>query len=188
MERRNVTYSLDSAGNTDRACPVCGSMNIDTHWRHDDYTYGSGESAVTLPVHLPVRNCNSCAFEYLDHEAESLYHNAVCQHLGVLNPKEVRDIRYRLGMSRASFANITGLGAATLARWENGSVIQNRANDRYLRLLATPGIIGQLKRLVDDLEARVTNPIAEADDQFPELIISPELLSEQASFQLCPRV
>ena len=38
-------------------------------------------------------------------------------------------------MSRADFSRLTGLGEATLNRWENGILIQNAANDRYLRLL-----------------------------------------------------
>ena len=38
-------------------------------------------------------------------------------------------------MTRAAFARVTGFGEATLSRWEHGAVIQNRANDRYLRLL-----------------------------------------------------
>ena len=47
-------------------------------------------------------------------------------------------------MNRAEFARLSGLGEATLARWENGSVTQSRANDRYLRLLAQPGGIDRL--------------------------------------------
>ena len=50
-------------------------------------------------------------------------------------------------MSRAAFAKVTGLGEATLNRWENGLLIQNRANDRYLRLLASPGNVQALKRM-----------------------------------------
>ena len=38
-------------------------------------------------------------------------------------------------MSQAEFARVTGFGEATIGRWENGLVIQNVANDRYLRLL-----------------------------------------------------
>ena len=41
-------------------------------------------------------------------------------------------------MTRAAFTRVTGLGEATLNRWENGIMIQTLANDRYLRLLANP--------------------------------------------------
>lgn len=50
-------------------------------------------------------------------------------------------------MTRAAFAELTGFGEATLNRWENGAVVQNQANDRYLRLLALPGVIDNLRDL-----------------------------------------
>ncbi len=129
-------------------CPQCGGESVTTFRHHDAFNYGSGDSAVTLHVDLPVRRCTLCAFEFLDHEAESLRHEAVCRHLGVLSPAEVRGIRERHGMTRVAFAQVTGLGEATLNRWENGILIQNTANDRYLRLLATPGTMNRLQSLL----------------------------------------
>lgn len=41
-------------------------------------------------------------------------------------------------MTRAAFAELAGLDEATIDRWENGAVVQNQADDRYLRLLAIP--------------------------------------------------
>ena len=38
-------------------------------------------------------------------------------------------------MTQAEFAEVTGLGTATLVRWENGSMNHTRAYDRYIRLL-----------------------------------------------------
>ena len=35
----------------------------------------------------------SLRFEYLDDEAERLKHGAICRHLGVLSPDEIRHIR-----------------------------------------------------------------------------------------------
>ena len=51
-------------------------------------------------------------------------------------------------MTRARFAQVTGLGEASLNRWENGLTIQTHANDRYLRLLARPEIMRQLQELM----------------------------------------
>ena len=89
-----------------------------TEWREHAFTYGVGASAVELKVTLPVRTCLSCGFEFLDHEAETLQHEAICAHLGVLTPKEIEGIRKMHGMSRARFSAVTGLGEATLNRWE----------------------------------------------------------------------
>ena len=116
----------------------------DTEWREHAFPYGVGASAVELKATLPVRICRSCGFEFLDHEAETLQHDAICAHLEVLTPKEVRGIRTMHGLSRAEFAKVTGLGEATLNRWENAILIQNVANDRYLRLLASPDNIRRL--------------------------------------------
>lgn len=62
-------------------------------------------------------------------------HGAVCRHLGLLTPSEIKDIRTRRDMSQAAFAELTGLGEATIARWERGDVTQNRGNDRFLRMV-----------------------------------------------------
>jgi DNA-binding transcriptional regulator YiaG len=85
-----------------------------------------------------VRSCKECGFEFLDEEAELARHAAVCDHLGVLKPAEIRGLRERYQLSRAEFANLTRVGEATLARWETGIVIQNKAYDEYLRLLQDP--------------------------------------------------
>ena len=44
-------------------------------------------------------------------------------------------------MTRALFAKATGIDEATIGRWENGLAIQNIANDRCLRLFATPHVM-----------------------------------------------
>ena len=72
-------------------------------------------------------------------------HEAVCKHLGVLGPTEVRAIRERHGLTQETFARITGLKEATLDKWENGAEIQGRANENYLRLLEFPENLLRLK-------------------------------------------
>jgi putative zinc finger/helix-turn-helix YgiT family protein len=63
-------------------------------------------------------------------------HKAICKVLGLLTPDEIRAVRDRLAMSQVEFSKLTGFGEATISRWERGRLLQNRANDRYLRLLA----------------------------------------------------
>lgn len=146
MESRTSTTPM-STENRDYACPQCGETGAVTTspYRHT-FRYGSGESTVDLTVELPLRRCSTCEFEFLDDEAERLEHEAICAHLGVLSPKEIRGIREAYGLSRNEFAQVTGLGEATLNRWENGIKIQTLANDRYLRLLALPLNMQRLKR------------------------------------------
>ena len=148
MKPDKPAHSSDGGANSDDLCPQCGAASVTTLWRHDTFNYGSGDSAVVLHVDLPVRHCSACDFEFLDHEGERLRHEAVCRHLGVLSPAEVRAIRKQHGMTRSAFAQATGLGEATLNHWENGVVVQNLANDRYLRLLAKPDIMSRLHELI----------------------------------------
>ena len=149
MNPMDTKPARDTSSLIGRTCPVCGENQVITHHHQDSFEYGSGESAVTLHVELPVRRCEACEFEFLDQEGERIKQEAVCRHLGVLTSTEIRGIRERYRMTRASFAELTGLGEATLNRWENGVLIQNRANDRYLRLLAMPDIFDRLSHLSD---------------------------------------
>ena len=147
MESDGTAHLRESAHGPEGECPLCGEGSITTDRIRDSFEYGTGDAAVPLEVDLPVRRCGSCDLEFLDHEGERLRHEAVCRHLGVLSPAEISVIRKASGMSRAAFADATGLGEATLGRWENGAAIQNRANDRYLRLLSLPGTMARLMEL-----------------------------------------
>jgi putative zinc finger/helix-turn-helix YgiT family protein len=120
----------------DERCPSCDCSNIETVEIERTLPYGEGEQAVELPVTVPLRRCCKCGFEFLDVEAEERQHEAVCRHLGVMTPSEIRSVRQATGnLSRGEFARITRLGEATLGRWERGELIQNAANDQLLYLL-----------------------------------------------------
>ncbi len=109
------------------------------------FRYGVGPHAVEIEVTLPVRQCLACGFSFLDKEGEEKQHEAVCKHLGVMPPARIRQLRHSLGLSRAELARLTGLGEATISRWERGALIQNEANDRFLKLLAHKENVKRLK-------------------------------------------
>lgn len=184
MASDHTAHLYEEGANGNRTCPQCGEVSVTTFWHHDSLRYGTGDSAVDLPVDLPVRRCGSCSFEFLDHEGERLRHEAVCRHLGVLTPAEVLGVRKRHGMTRAKFARVTGFGEATLNRWENGLVIQNLANDRYLRLLDTPGAMSLLKSLLAPRSAQPQVPVPGKPKKFRVLKVSDQLRRSQSEFQL----
>lgn len=169
----------DATQTPHRPCAECGN-SVATSWRPHTFRYGSGASAADLTVRLPVRRCEYCDFDYLDHEGERIKHEAVCRHLEVLTPSEIRGIRKRHDLSRAAFAEITGIGEASLSRWENGIKVQTPANDRYLRLLAQPGILG--------LTQRGVGPPRQESNQatFRRIEITETLRQRQQSFSLRP--
>lgn len=163
----------------------CFDCDGDTRriWDEHTFTYGIGDDAAELTVRLPVHVCPSCGFECLSHEAETIKHEAICAHLGVLTPDEVRGIREMHGMSRAAFAKVTRLGEATLNRWENGIRIQNRANDCYLRLLKDAANMRTLRRLTTE---PTTPSSATSAGRFRIIKVSTEDQQQQSGFALCP--
>ena len=116
-------------------CPSCGAAATSRREETESFAYGVGNDAETLTVTVPVYTCNACGSQFTDDEAEDRRHAAVCHHLGVLTPADIRHLRERNHLSRSDFALLTRLGEATIARWERGSLIQNAAYDQLLRLL-----------------------------------------------------
>lgn len=116
-------------------CGECGSTEIETTWELYKFPYGIAPSCIELECEVPVRKCEKCKFKFIDSEAERLCHEAVCLHLGVKNPAEIKSIRKSYGLTQDQFCEITKIGIATLSRWERGIVIQNEAYDSYLHLL-----------------------------------------------------
>lgn len=184
MEPHNTPYLHQDDDHLDRECPQCGERSVTTYWYHDTFKYGSGDSAVALHVDLPVRRCGMCHLEFLDHEGEQLRHEAVCRHLGVLSPADISGIRKSFGMTRAAFADVSGLGEATLNRWENGAVVQNLANDHYLRLLAIPEVMAILKSLLAAPSSPRTEELPRTLIPFRALDDSAKLRRDQANFDL----
>ncbi len=180
----HATTTTTSPNDTQDTVP-CFDCGADTRrsWGKHTFTYGTGADSAELTVTLPMHVCPSCGFECLDDEAETLKHEAVCAHLGVLSPDEIRGIRRMHGMSRAVFSKVTGLGEATLNRWENGILIQNAANDRYLRLLATPNNLHTLKRLGSE-SAGSSSHSETGTDRFRAIRVSDEHRRQQADFRL----
>ena len=149
MARTRSERTLQAIGQQEGSCAQCGAQAVDTVEHRHTFRYGAGESAADLTVDLPVRRCGVCGFEFLDRESERIKLEAICKHLGVLSPSGIRRIREHYGMTQAEFAEVTGLGTATLVRWENGSMNHTRAYDRYIRLLEKPEIMQQLRRLAE---------------------------------------
>ena len=182
MDPRHAGVQLQEVA-ADVSCPLCGTDEVRTMWKRHVFDYGSGGSVAELSVDVPVRSCASCELEFLDEPAEVLKHEAICRHLGVLTPAEIRRTREDHGMSRVAFAQVTGLGEASLNRWENGLNIQTHANDRYLRLLRHPGIMRELQAMTEP-QASPRPAVAVARARFRVLEVNSVVRKEQESFRL----
>ena len=168
-------------------CPQCGGA-VETAEHQHTFAYGAGDSATQITVVLPVRQCAECELEYLDHEGERIKHEALCRHLGVLTPDEIRHQRERHGLTRAEFAKLTGLGEASLNRWENGIVIQTVANDRYLRLLGLRDGLLRLRTLTRAAQTGAGEPVFPRKGthprRFAQLTVTDDVKQRQSTFQL----
>lgn len=142
MEKREYSQQRDKFG---FECPECGSSEVRTRNETQRFVYGDTPSRVELSAIVPVRSCESCGFEFTDAEAEDVRHKAICRYLGVLTPEEIIAIRKAHDMSRVHFSEISGIGSASLARWESGNLIQNSSSDALLYLLRFEDNVARLK-------------------------------------------
>ena len=183
METNKLKTEKQTSHHRQSSCPQCEGSRVTTSMQDYEYVYGTGASAVKLNVKIPVHNCLQCELEYTDYEAQEIKHNALCQHFGVLNPDKIKQLRERYDVSRSAFAQLTGIGEASLNRWEKGINIQNLANDRFLRLLGEPATFMHLQRIVLRLEAE-KKVLPDNIEPFPNLKNRKRVLSDQRAFAL----
>lgn len=143
-------------------CPDCDGT-FERQWEETTIPYGAGADVADIPARLPLYTCVGCGLQTLDIEGERLAHEAVCHHLGILSPREIKSIREAHGMTRDEFAEMTGIGESSLGRWERALNMQSIAHDRYLRLLQRPAIFSLLQKgmsTLRDLQTTTSNVIA----------------------------
>ncbi len=163
---------------------MCGTLGLKTELIRDPFIYGAGSDAVELSAEVPVHTCSHCSVSYTGEAAEIARHEAICRHLDVLTPDEIRALRVSHNMSRAAFARYTGFGEATLARWERREVIQNISSDRYLRLLQDPAIFRRLSSMSKRAASSSTEQPAETSAAVTFVILTP---SNQERYRMVAR-
>ena len=129
---------MDAKGKENRRCPSCGHASLVAQTIRDEFEYGAeGERVLVVADAVPVLVCPACGETFFGPAAARVRHQAICVAMGLLTPDQIKGVREKLGKNQAEFAKLTGIGVATLSRWECGRLIQTRAMDRYLRLLQT---------------------------------------------------
>jgi len=154
VNKNSRISTLPSPPDPPVACPSCGQTDVTVEVRPLPFRYGEGETAVELEAAVPLHLCGSCRIQFLDRIGEERQHAAVCAHLGLLAPDQIRILRMKYKMTRANFARATGIGEASLARWERGELLQSVAYDRYLRLLESPHNFECVRAMVDGKSRR----------------------------------
>lgn len=136
-------------------CPMCEQCAVTVQTELEKFEYGTGQEVALLSVYIPVHKCSNCGYEFVGEKADELRHDAICDHLRLLRPGRIQEIRMRLSGSQKSFAALTHLGQASIQRWEQRQVLQSESNDLYLRLLEFPENIERLERFnrCEDMES-----------------------------------
>jgi putative zinc finger/helix-turn-helix YgiT family protein len=132
-----MTQAQHAAAQSSR-CPTCNAG-----WLHDKVITErfefevDGKTKTVVAENVPVSECDNpeCRERLSGPEAARIRHEAICRTFGLLTPRDIQAIRERLGLSQERFAQQTGIGVATISRWERGRLLQNRAMDNYLRLV-----------------------------------------------------
>jgi len=119
-----------------RGCPSCGHLSLEQRLVHERFEYGGEDKTVWVEVeNVPVEVCGHCGEPFSGPAAAAVRHDAICKTLGLLTPADIRALRERFAMTQEQFAVSTGIGVATISRWERGRWVQTRAHDRLLRTL-----------------------------------------------------
>ena len=113
---------------------MCGSSDVYIRKEEDSFEYGTGDSAVILKAVVDVHGCAECSVEYTGSEADEIRHEAVCHHLGLLTPREIRGVRGN--MSKTEFSHLTGIDEEPIKKLERGFMLPNIVMDNFLYLLS----------------------------------------------------
>ncbi len=120
-----------------RKCIFCEALTASENIQSEHFNYKTEDGRVVeLRADVPVISCSSCGEQYTDDRAADIRHEAICRFLGRLTPSELRAIRESYGHSQAQWAELTGIGLASIKRWESGALIQGQAFDRFLRMIS----------------------------------------------------
>lgn len=105
-----------------------------------------------VPVEQRFYRCDRCGEEHVTEDlARAVQEEAATSFRKTeryLSGADIRALRERLGLSQEQFEAALGLGAKSLARWENDRVLQNRSMDNLLRAIdRDPGLVAYLADL-----------------------------------------
>lgn len=119
-------------------CPTCNAGWLRDKVVMEQFEFEvDGKTKTVIVENVPVSQCDNavCGERLSGPQAARIRHEAICQTFGLLTPREIQAIRERLELSQDRFAQLTGIGVATISRWERGRLLQNRAMDNFLRLV-----------------------------------------------------
>lgn len=118
-------------------CLICNDAEMMCTKKRYHYTE-SGLDNIYLEE-IDVCECPSCGEEIVNIPAVPDLHSLIGRHIvkkkSPLNGGEVRFLRKNAGLTAKRLSTMTGIDAATISRWENGTQSLAPSNDRLIRLI-----------------------------------------------------
>ena len=119
------------------SCAICGSEKTRRVRREFPAKYNQTPVSVHNAEMYECADCGERFFTPEQARALSLAIKEQARNIaGLLSPEEIVAIRQKLELTQNDLENLFGLGPKVVTRWENGRVVQSKAADVALRLLA----------------------------------------------------
>jgi DNA-binding transcriptional regulator YiaG len=96
--------------------------------KHDGTVYDLHFSALAVP------RCQTCGETYSSTAVDDRISEALRSRLRLLTPAQIRKGIEKLGVAEGEVAKRLGVDQDTISRWVNGTLIQSRAMDNFLRV------------------------------------------------------
>lgn len=84
-------------------------------------------------------------------------------HKGAMLPEQIRFIRTELGMTQAQLADILGVAALTVGRWERGDNPMDKGDETLLRKLAVENLLSAFDAKIEELAKNVASSQNDTD-------------------------
>ena len=142
-------------------CECCVAGHLDVQLLPETIEYETEDGPISVDcVQVPFHVCDSCGSTFVTAETLRARHDYICEHLGIIKPSQIKQLRDRHRLSQAEFARITDFGVASLSRWERGRSLPNAGNNNYLLLLleeplVVEKLIARKSRVVHRQRSRV---------------------------------
>jgi putative zinc finger/helix-turn-helix YgiT family protein len=137
-------------------CPFCDAP-VQVRLVRGTIPYTTPHGTVVLNAEVPYEICAACGHEGFGETGERVRTEVVYRYLGRLAPREIVAIRENLNLTQAAFADLLGVGRASLERWERGGVMQNQSMDNLIRLMSEPAHREWLERQRSERHETVAN-------------------------------
>jgi putative zinc finger/helix-turn-helix YgiT family protein len=119
-------------------CPYCEK---ETELRRKQATQEIAIRGELIPIEQDYMQCLECHQEFVDPNINidplPAAYEEYRRRKGMVQPRQIRSFREKHGLSQQDLSRLSGIGMATLSRYENGA-LQDETHDTILQLIMEP--------------------------------------------------